>query len=201
MHRLNLHYSKFCGLARQDAFKAWLKTISSELHNYLVQPTNSCKARAERMVFIYNKLYESGKGGEFESFIKSRFPYIIDHGADQTETKKHRVVAKQPNDSSRLVIRQDVNALNKHKVFKMYKPDLLTFPQKRIIINPNADQLKAQVAHFITNKFGVDYIIIDDRAYIEYFDPRYKSSVDKISRESREIYQYRQRNDKGNFSG
>jgi hypothetical protein len=191
---IKLHYNKFCGLARQPVFKDWLKSEDADLFHYLTgSNTPGCKARAERMMFVYNKLYEREKGKNFESFIKKTFPYVIDH----TDAAKPILDPKSHIKTKRRVIpppAKAAKAVNKHKVFKHYNPDILTFPQKRILVNDNRAQLEAQVAQFTADKFGVDTIIIENHAYIEFFDARYKSAVDKVSSEKRDIYQYKQKN-------
>lgn len=193
--RFSLHYNKFCGLGRRPEFKQWLSERSPDLYNYLQSGSIGCKARAERMTHIYNKLYEIGKGTEFENFILDKFPYVIDRGKDikptldphqhmSAKTKlKRPVVQQQPRVNS--------EALNKHKVFRTYKPDILSFPQKRIIVNENRKQLEAQVASFIQDKFGVDFIIVEDRAYIEYFEPRHKGVSEKVPKNKRDIHIYK----------
>lgn len=193
--RFKLHYSKFCALGRRPEFKQWLQGTSSELYNYLQSGSIGCKARSERMVFIYNKLYESGKGAAFESFIMDKFPYIIDRGSDikpVLDPHKH-LDAKKGTIRAKPIMppRANVEGLNKHKVFRVYKPDILSFPQKRIIVNENREQLEAQVSHFCQDKFGTDFIIVEDRAYIEYFEPRHKALADKVPKEKRDIFIYR----------
>lgn len=201
--RLRLHYSKFCGLARTPEFRTWLKSTSSDLEDYLAQasPVGGCKARADRMVHVYNRLYETGKGEIFENFIKERFPYVIDKnvGASIDPHKYMTAIQKKVAPAPIPSIQSEAGkALDIHGVFKIYKPDILTFPQKRIIVNSDRTQLDAQVNTFVMDKFGVDTLIIGDRAYIEYFEPRYKEVVSKIHPEKRDIYQYKQRNKNAN---
>ena len=191
--RFSLHYNKFCGLGRRPEFKEWLKAQSPEMYTYLQSGAIGCKARAERMTHIYNKLYELGKGTEFENFILDKFPYVIDRGKDVKPVlnpRKHMTakVNKRPVVQPQ---RANTEALNKHNVFRTYKPDILSFPQKRIIINENRKQLEAQVASFIQDKFGVDHIIVEDRAYIEYFEARYKNVVEKVPQNKRDIHLYK----------
>lgn len=164
------------------------------MYDYLQSGAIGCKARAERMTHIYNKLYERGKGTEFENFILDKFPYVIDRGSDvkpQLNPHKHmkakisRPAVKHP--------KQKTNSenMNKHGVFRTYKPEILSFPQKRIIVNDDRKQLEAQVSSFIKDKFGVDHVIVEDRAYIEYFEARYKGVVEKVEKNKRDIYLYK----------
>lgn len=199
MDRIRLHYSKFCALARNTEFRAWLRTNAADQEEFLAQANTAvggCKQRAERMATVYNKIYEAGKGDEFEKLIRSRFPYVVDHNADplrpDANPKKHLRINKP---SSQPIPRtSDVSkSMDPHGVFKLYRPEILTFPQKRILINDNPAQLQAQVAHFTQDKFGVETLIIGERAYIEYFEPRYKDVANRIPPEKRDIFQYKQR--------
>ena len=85
---------------------------------------------------------------------------------------------------------KDWASLNRHDVFKMYRPDILSFPQKLIIVD-HPKNLYDRVQRFTQDKLAVDYIIIEDHAYIEYFDMKYAAVIDKIPRENRDIYLYR----------
>ncbi len=145
------------------------------------------------MLTVYNKLYDAGKGADLETLIKSRFPYVIDQTALKPELnpRKHLQVSRAPAPPP--IPRVDPKALDPNGVFKLYRPEILTFPQKRILINADPTQLQAQVAYFVKDKFGVETLTIGDRAYVEYFEPRYKDIADKIPQHQREIYQYRQR--------
>ena len=193
--RLTLHYSKFCGLSKDKDFRAWLRTTAPELDEYFTKssPVGGCKANADRMVTVYNKLYETGKGVAFEKIIKERFPYVVDRSAvakPNLDPRSHLTVAR----TATPIIRVDNSkSLNVHGIFKLYRPEILTFPQKRILVNSDPAQLQAQISHFIQDKFGVDTLIIGDHAYIEYFEPRYKDVVDKIPQQKRDIFQYRQK--------
>lgn len=195
---LKLNTSKFCALSRNSDFNKWLRDIASDLHSTLVQVRKQpgCKSNREYMMTIYRNLYARGKGQELETFIKSRFSYLIEKeieesrpGVPVVEQTINRVQPKLPK-----VKAPKPEELNKHKVFKMYKPNMLVFPQKKIIVEENPDTLLKVVKKFLSNKIGTDYIIIEDRAYIEYFDQKYAVVNERIKKEAREIYQYRLEN-------
>jgi hypothetical protein len=77
-------------------------------------------------------------------------------------------------------------------VFEHYNPNLLTFPQRIIIKNDDPEGLKRDVNDFIINKVGVDYLIMDNMAFIEYFKLKYSAEAKMVALESRELYKYRQ---------
>lgn len=186
---MKVNKNHYCALSRQNDFKNWLKTHALDLFNQLVevQRNRSCRQNSEYMMIIYNEIYKRGKGDNFEEFVKKRFPYIIDNEGEapksQEVSKKSYLSKGNKHDS--------IAASNKHNVFKSYRPGVLTFPQKKIIVLSNRQQLEDSVKKFINNKHGVDYIIIEDHAYIEYFEPKYVNIVNKVPKETRDIHRYR----------
>jgi len=178
---MNIKTNHFCGLSTSSDFRKWLKSIATDLYDQLINnPRKGCRANKDRMIEIKDKLYERGLGDKLEEFINSRFPYMV----DKVQTKSKTIPIK--------IVQSIEDNINKHKVFKGYRPDLLSFPHKRIIIG-NPTELLIKVKNFIIDKVGIDYIIIDDHAYIEYFLKRYSDIAEKIKSEDRDIWQYKQR--------
>jgi len=183
----------FCSLARHADWQAWLKIVAPKLLQDLENTINShkgCRANSNKMMDIYHDLYKTGHGKKFEDFITQRFPWLIE---DQTKPTPSQIKKKITTIKKKGYISQpnptNYNELNKHKVFNFYRPNILSFPQKLIL---TGDNLFDRVHDFIKNKIGVDYIILDDTAYIEYFEQKHTDVVDKIPRTSRDIYKYRQ---------
>ena len=115
-------------------------------------------------------------------FLKKEYPYTIDEiqeGNKKTiiRQKKARILAKSSKE-----------------VFEHYHPNLLTFPQKAVFENDDVDVLLKEVREFCNGKVGVDYIIIRNKAYVEYFKLKHAKESKKISKARREIYQYRMKN-------
>jgi len=188
-----LNTSKFCALSRNSDFNKWLKDTASDLHSTLVRvrKTPGCKSNREYMMIIYRDLYKRGKGEELETFIKSRFSYLIEK---EIEAKFPGVPVQtvdkiRPKSLKKIPFKNE--EMNKHKVFKIYKPSMLMFPQKRILMDDSGELLLKLVKKFLSDKIGSDFIIIENRAYIEYFDQKYATINDKIKKETRDIYQYR----------
>ncbi|MEM3097469.1 MAG: hypothetical protein QXU32_01950 [Nitrososphaerales archaeon] len=138
------------------------------------------------MITIYNELHTRGLGDKLIAFIKERFPYMVQTIPDQ---QPNVVKDKPPLPHKQLTHIED---LNKHGVFAHYRPDLLTFPQKYIMVG-EPDKLPDMVQQFIRDKVGVDYIIIDNTAYIEYFHKKYSDIAAKINPEDREIAIFRRK--------
>jgi hypothetical protein len=168
--------------------------MSPELYDGLVNaPVKGCRAKSEKMIQIKETLYTIGKGLELESFIQRRYPYMIAQGNSTIKEPSRQyleIVKSKPTTEPKQS--DHIDSLNEHKVFKHYRPDLLTFPHKYIIVG-SSPTLPDLIKAFIVDKVGVDYIIIDNHAYIEYFTRRYSDVAEKIKQENREIWIYKQR--------
>lgn len=162
-----------------------------------------CGANREKMKHIYNQLYVRGKGQEFETFIRKRFTYLIAGEGPAKKAKPNQVQgnpefrpanARRFRQPTRVHVPTNAANMNKHGVFKSYRPHVLTFPKKMIFVNQDPRQLQAIVQNFIKSNgyVGTDYIIVEDRAYVEYFEAAHIEESKQVPKESREIYQYRQ---------
>lgn len=184
---MEIKVGHFCGLSSSTLFRNWLKKASLQLYDLIVNTqSKGCRSKQEKMIEVKNKLYAMGKGPDLEEFIRTNYPYMVlkDEPTKAKLPQSITVTEKQTN---------HIENINTHKVFKTYRPDLLTFPHKYIIVD-NPQSLQDKINAFIKDKVGVDYLIIDDHAYIEYFNKRYSDVVSKIKDEDREIWQFRKRN-------
>jgi len=192
---MEIRTQAFCGIARSKDWQQWLKVVASDLHTELIEAlkiNKGCRANNERMQNIYLNLYKRGLEHDFETFMRRRFPWLVKNN-NPVDTKKIEKNRKPIVAHKKIMAphnHQDHAKLNKHGVFASYKPHLLTFPQKLII---TGDKLFERVQEFCKDKLAIDYIIIDDHAYIEYFNAQYASVVPKYLHTKREIYKYRQK--------
>ena len=127
---------------------------------------------------------------KFEQLVRERFPWLEDKPPKIVENIQVRMPTKKEKP---LTISREPITADKHGVFEIYKPHLLTFPGKLIVRDPNPKSLQRRVQAFIRNKIGVDWIIIEDQAYIEYFFPQYRKTWEKLKSEDREIAQCRRK--------
>lgn len=192
---LVLKTSLFCGISERASWKQWLKNAASDLHFKLIetQRQTSCRKNTAVMKEIRAELYERNLGTEFEAFIHKNFPMVIDRESSivSQQVTATPAAAAKPLPQQRTMV---AASTNKHNVFKNYRAGLLTFPHKKIFVNQNKQQLEAIVQSFLRDKIGTDYIIVEDYAYIEYFNQVYSNEVEKVPKESRDIYQYRLKN-------
>jgi len=149
MKRINSN--EFCYLAKSELFLTWLKSLDSTMHADLVSFLMSGKGCAENRAKMYDLLQAIIKNRQWalalESFLMQNFPaMLVDDSKAQASQKSKEID-------------------NKHNVFTYYDPSLATFP-RRIIFS--SDDLQKQVRDFCARQFYCEWIIVEDRAYIEY---------------------------------
>ena len=189
---MKIKRSLFCTMSRNQEWQKWLSNKAPDLLKELLETLEkrSCRANKEKMSQILVALMQRGLTDEFEQLVHERFPWLEDKPPKLMENIKVHSTTKRerPITLSREVIEKDI-----HGVFGVYKPHLLTFPGKMIIQDPNPESLQRRVQIFTRNKIGVDWLIIGDHAYIEYFFPQYRQTMEKVKPENREIAQYRRK--------
>jgi hypothetical protein len=189
---MKLKHSHFCGLSSATDWRIWLKSVAPDLYDGLINaPKKGCKANQEKMVEIHQELLKRGLQAKFEAFIRQRFPYVID---EDNHTTLNVISPKKLEPTKPIV--GHIETINKHKVFRSYRPDILSFPHKYIIVG-DPTTLNEQIKKFTHDKVGVDTLIIEDHAYIEYFHKRYSDVVEKIPQENRDLWVYRQKAKQG----
>jgi len=137
------------------------------------------------MIDIYKQLYSRNLGNQFEDFIRRRFPYIVESDDIKLQRRPKRTSPKKKS--------LPPSAMNKHGVFKSYKPGILSFPHKLILVDSNSEQLVKRVKDFLADKVKIDYLIIGDTAYIEYLMKKYEDILHQIPQNAREIEQFRRK--------
>ena len=157
--------------------------ILNDLQQFL-RTNTGCRTAKSKMIDIYKQLYSIGKGDRFEDFIRRRFPYIIEEDRKTRTNMPQRLKAKKP---------VTMRPRDKHGVFKRYKPELLSFPQKLILVEEDSEALLRMVKDFLKDKVEIDYLIMGDTAYIEYVLKKYEDVVNQIPDHAKEIHQFRLR--------
>lgn len=184
---MRLRISNFCGLSRNQDWHTFLGEVAPDILKNLqafLKANTGCKDAKDKMLQIYRDLYSKGLGNTFEDFIRKRFPYIIEFD-DQPPPKAQRVRPKQ-----KLI---PPSGMNRHGVFKTYKPSVLTFPHKLILVDNDTNRLLKKVKEFLIDKVPIDYIVIGDTAYIEYLQKKYSDIVSQIPDSAKEIQQFRKK--------
>lgn len=189
-----IRINEFCGISRNKLWQEWLRTQAPDLYDQLIavvsDPAGGCKKNTAVMVDIYNTLVRRGKESELTNYLRKEFPVAL----EEVQKNVFKTGIKKTNTEVDLEAYKDLQGPNKHKVFKSYNPNILSFPQKKIITDPNLINLNKRIKSFIKDKVDPDYIIIEDRAYIEYFLPKYRHEAAKYPTELRELFQWRKNN-------
>ena len=183
MAKYRVRTNQYCALSKEQKWQSWLQSVAPDLHEELmnqIAATNSCKANHFKMMEIQKALSDRGLLQQMVLFLKKEFPFTIDKLGKETPKPK------APD--AKLV-----QSITNDEVFRVYHPNLLTFPQKAIIEHDNPETLARQVRDFCQGKVGTDYIIVGSRAYVEYFKLKYTKESKEIDPKSRDIFRYRAR--------
>jgi hypothetical protein len=153
------------------------------------KPTG-CKGNREVMLQIHAGLYAKNKGDEFEKFIRNNYPHIIEDAALVNQIKETAAETTVPDISFDMRVIADDKNLNKHGVFPSYNPDILMFPHRHIIVGDN-NTLTQAINEFSKGKHILDWIVVDDRAYIEWLSDKYISILEQIPEHQFQIRRYK----------
>jgi len=179
---LKLRENQFCALVRSAEWQAWLgehaPDVLKDLRSFLIGG-QGCRANREKMLAVREELYRKDLGQKFEQFITHRFPLLVVR--DEPPQPAQKQISRQNTHPSVPIPLSSRNPkLNKHGVFKIYRPEMLSFPHKLIIQNENRAELEEQVREFSQRMIGVSFVIIEDTAYIEYLQPKFADVLAKL---------------------
>jgi len=166
---------KFCILATSPSWQSWLYNYNTGLYDSFLaklRVSAGCNANREIMADVLRKIDRLNGEGDLFDFLSVYHPDVI----------QEDITTEQ--------IRSDSESFDVHNVFEVYKPDIITYPH-RIIFVGSPDDLRQQIKEFIADKIKHDFIIIDDRAYIEYLTKSDLKIVDQIPEKNWQITTYR----------
>lgn len=173
---------QFCSLSQEQLWQSWLQSVAQELYEELmahIKKSNSCRSNHLKMTEIYAELEKRKLVELMIEFLRKEYPNTVE------EVQKMGEIKPRSSSSTKVSTSRDQD------VFVYYKPGLLTFPQKMILENNDPTDLERDVHNFLIGKIGGDYIIIGNRAFIEFFKLKYAKESKEVSMTQREIFQYR----------
>lgn len=170
-----LSVSRFCSLATSTGFQTWLFEYSQSLYRDLmhhIRRAKGCNANTEKMHGLLKQIEEQGGIEQLYAFLKVEYPDVFEQPTRQLGS----------NHSS----------LDRHGVFGgFYNPGLLPFP-RRLILKGSASSLATHIEAYQNTNAVVDFLIIEDLAYIEYVSDR--AIADRIPDKNWLIKKFRQKN-------
>lgn len=173
---------QYCSLAKEQLWQSFLYTVAPDLHDDLVNhlsTSTSCRSNTIKMENIQASLEARKLLPRTIEFLKKEYSFVIEEIKESFDDKDLVFKGK--------IIYTDAS----QNIFKNYNHNLLTFPQKVIIENDSDIGLRCDIAGFIKDKLNVDYVIVGNRAYIEYFKIKYSNESKLIKSEDRDIYKFK----------
>lgn len=162
---------QFCALSTSAPWLNWLKHNHIEFFEDLMEhhkSGKSCAANRVKMTEILDYILKDQSNTDaLIKFLQENYPYTIKSDAIEVNESK-----------------------NRHNVFDVYDPALLTFPRRMIMDNVNKDI----VDNWCADKGFCDYIILDGVAYIEYLTQSQMHLKDQIPASYWQVAVYRKKN-------
>jgi hypothetical protein len=166
---------KFCSLATSPSWQAWLFHLDHDLYRRFIkklQQSRGCSHNRDLMVEILKEIDKIDSGGpQLIEFLTKHYPTML-----------------VTDDSQPRLIRQDQH----ESIFDYYNPHILTYPRRMILIGTPTD-LKQRVQEFLLDKIQTDFVIVGDRAYIEYLKAEDASIKDQIPTKNWQVAAWRLR--------
>ena len=169
---MKLRIGQFCSLAASPTFQSWLYKTDIDVYRIYQRQMRSSKGCAENKTVMEETLQllrDANKEVELYTFLKAAYPNMIEGYVSRP-------------------------TIAEGDVFPEFNPDILTYPHRIIFEGLKEPYLKRKVQSFLLNKIKSDYIIIDDKAYVEYLSEDDKQVVDQIPLSNWLVSQYRLKN-------
>ena len=168
---MRIKTEQFCSLATSPSWQAWLFHYDGDIYRRFIrrlQESRGCSENRELMKDLLGQIQKNGGSDAISDFLRKHYPHMIEGG----------VVANSDGDFD--------------NIFIHYNPIVLTYPRRIIFTGPSRE-LQKKVREFIIDKIKSDYIILGERAYIEYLEKIDEMIMNKIPLSNWQIAAYRQR--------
>jgi hypothetical protein len=161
---VRVRVDKFCSLSTSPSWQAWLFHFDQGVYRKFIkklQASRGCDQNKELMIDLLKEIETIPQGNDkLLDFLTKHYPYML------------------VDDEGRRLPRQQALA-GLDDIFEHYNPDILTYP-RRFIITGAAHELNRKVKEFLLDKIQSDYVIVGDRAYIEYLKKEDASVKEQI---------------------
>lgn len=156
---MKIRVERFCSLATAKDWQTWLFNYNKELYATFInklRQARGCGDNRRLMHEILAIIDKDGHGVELGDFLRSHYPYMISE------------------DDVDKVLPSDVSELD-----RLFGSGILTYPKRKIIFGKK-DKLIKTVRQFLSDKPNYEFMVADDKAYVEYLDKGEEHLVDKI---------------------
>lgn len=166
---------KFCSLAHSPSWQAWLYHFDANLFSEFtkkIRASRGCSQNTDIMIDTLKDIDKDISGSDkLLKFLRLNYPYML---VDDVDDVKDDII----ND----------------EIFEHYNPDILTYPHRLIIAGSKQDLLN-RIQTFSENKLRVDYVIVDDKLYIEYLNNNDGNISSKIPKSNWKIASWKLKHD------
>lgn len=173
---VQLKVDKFCGLATSPSWQAWLYRFDATLFNRFtlrLRESRGCNQNRDLMVETLKEIKTLNGEEKLLEFIHQHYSSML--------MNELPMAVPQSDDTT--------------EVFGYHNPYILTYP-RRVIFSGEETELRKKVNAFLLDKIKSDFVIVHDKAYIEYLLPEDTHLKDSIPLKNWKIGQWRLRHQK-----
>ncbi len=141
---MKIRVEKFCSLATARDWQTWLYHYDQQLYAEFIaklRQARGCNDNRKLMVEILEAIDDRGDGPRLSEFLRSNYP--------------------------RLII--DERVPDEKEWDKLFGTNVLTFPHRKIL-SGSGKQLTNLIKQFLSDKINYEFVVKDDKAYIEYLN-------------------------------
>lgn len=163
-----IRVESFCALSGNSQWQNWLYKYDITLYNELIahlRVSRGCGHNREKMIDLMGKI-EARPGGRdvIVEFLRANFPSMLDYAG---------APVSKPAPSA-------VPGVQLPQVPFEWNGNSLTFPKRAVLDNPDPAALRAEVDRLVSDKLRYDFVILQDKAYVEYVPANHAKILDQI---------------------
>lgn len=149
---MRIRVDKFCSLSTSPPWQAWLYHFNGDLcRRFLkrLQESRGCNHNRDLMMETLTEVEKLDGGDRLIAFLTQHYPHML---VAETGEKVPAQAASARVGSG-------------DEIFEHYNPNILTYPRRMIFEGPD---LQRVVRSFLVDKIKSDFVIVGDKAYVEY---------------------------------
>jgi hypothetical protein len=161
---VKVRVDKFCTLSTSPPWQAWLYNFDAGLcKRFLKRMSESrgCNQNRDVMIDTLGEIEKLDGGDRLIAFLTQHYP--------------HMLVA----DTNERVPTQAAQPAGDDEIFGHYNPNILTYPRRLILVGAE-HELKRKVQSFLVDKIRSDFVIVGDKAYVEFLNRGDEGVLDKV---------------------
>jgi hypothetical protein len=157
---VKIRVDQFCNLSTDAKWQAWLWYFDQAMYQDLathLRTSKGCGQNREFMIKLMGRVNGVIGGQEkLLEFLQQNYPHMVESvtPVEASEPVRYQRPVMAPAQVS--------------PPFERYDPRMLSFPRRNVLQSSDLSELNRRVRAFVSDKVRSDWVIIGDKAYIEF---------------------------------